>query len=219
MKLAKGIQLGSDGKPRCWWCVGDPLYESYHDSEWGRPQADDRRLFEKIALEGFQAGLSWITILRKRENFRAAFAEFDIERIARFGSRDVNRLLGDAGIVRYRGKIESVINNAHRCLELIDEHGSLASYIWQFEPSGRRPRRIDYDMVMQTTTSEQSIALSKDLRKRGWSYVGPTTMYAFMQSVGLVNDHLSACPTRALADEAREKFVLPIHEPCRRYLP
>jgi DNA-3-methyladenine glycosylase I len=182
---------------RCWWCGDDPLYVRYHDEEWGRPVRDDRRLFEKVCLEGFQAGLSWITILRKRENFRRAFADFDVDRVARFGVRDVNRLLKDEGIVRHRGKIESTINNAQRAIELRDEFGSLADYFWSWQPDGKsRPRRITREALMQMATTPESVALSQDLRKRGWTFVGPTTIYAFMQAMGLVNDHVEECAFR-----------------------
>jgi DNA-3-methyladenine glycosylase I len=191
----------TDGIPRCWWAGTDPLYIRYHDDEWGRPVRDDRRLFEKICLEGFQAGLSWLTILRKRENFRAAFAGFDIERVAAFDGRDVNRLLRDAGIVRHRGKIESTINNARRALALRDEHGSLARYFWQWQPDpASRPRRITRDVLMAMPTTPESTALSRDLRRRGWTFVGPTTVYAFMQAMGLVNDHVEECAVRRLAE-------------------
>ena len=173
---------------RCSWAGDDPLYQQYHDTEWGLPVADDTRLFEKICLEGFQSGLSWITILRKRENFRAAFRGFDIPRVARFGARDVKRLLGDAGIVRHRGKIESAINNANRALETADEHGSLAHYLWQWDDAA---------------------ALAKDLKRRGWTFVGPTTVYAFMQACGIVNDHAPGCRWRAAAEKARRRFARP----------
>lgn len=173
---------------RCSWAGDDPLYQHYHDSEWGLPVADDRRLFEKICLEGFQSGLSWITILRKRENFRRAFHDFDIARVARLGARDVKRLLGDAGIVRHRGKIESTINNAKRALETAKEHGSLARYLWQFDDAK---------------------TLAKDLKRRGWTFVGPTTVYAFMQACGMVNDHAPDCRWRAATEKARRKFVRP----------
>jgi DNA-3-methyladenine glycosylase I len=179
---------------RCWWPGEDPLYIAYHDKEWGRPVKDDTRLFEKICLEGFQSGLSWITILRKRENFRAAFKGFDPAQVARFTQRDVQRLLKDAGIVRHRGKIESTINNAKRALELREEFGSLATYFWQWQPDGRsRPRRLTRDVLTTMATTPESIAMSKDLRKRGWTFVGPTTSYAFMQAMGLVNDHVEGC--------------------------
>jgi DNA-3-methyladenine glycosylase I len=192
---------------RCWWAGTDPLYVRYHDEEWGRPVADDTRLFEKICLEGFQSGLSWITILRKRENFRSAFKGFDPARVARFTSRDVARLLNDAGIVRHRGKIESAIRNAGRALELQKEFGSIANYVWQFEPDpGARPKRLTRDALMKMATSPASLALSKDLKKRGWSFVGPTTVYAFMQAMGLVNDHLHDCPTRAACERDRARL-------------
>ena len=194
--MKTGIVLGDDGIARCWWAGGDALYRAYHDNEWGFPVRDDVRLFEKICLEGFQSGLSWITILRKRENFRRAFAGFDFERVARFGKRDVARLLKDAGIVRHRGKIESTVNNAKRALELRGEFGSLASYFWQWEPKSGRPKNLTHAALMKMGTTPESIALSKDLRKRGWTFVGPTTVYAFMQAMGLVNDHLEGCTTR-----------------------
>jgi DNA-3-methyladenine glycosylase I len=183
---------------RCWWCGDDPLYVRYHDEEWGAPVTDDHRLFEKICLEGFQSGLSWLTILRKRENFRVAFADFDVDAVARFTSRDVRRLLNDSGIVRHRGKIESTINNARRARELRDECGSLASYFWRWQPdAAARPARMTKRALMQLATTPASIALSKDLKKRGWSFVGPTTVYAFMQAMGLVNDHIEGCFRRA----------------------
>jgi DNA-3-methyladenine glycosylase I len=169
----------------------------YHDEEWGVPSQDDRALFEKICLEGFQSGLSWLTILRKRENFRRAFANFEIERVARFTGRDVNRLLKDAGIVRHRGKIESAINNARRCEDLIEEFGSLSNYVWRFAPQRKsRPKKLTWDVLKTMATSPESIALSKELRRRGWTFVGPTTLYAFMQAMGLVNDHLHGCAYR-----------------------
>lgn len=193
---------------RCWWPGEDQLYVRYHDREWGRPVVDDRRLFEKICLEGFQAGLSWITILRKRDNFRKAFKDFDPEVVARFGARDVQRLVKDAGIIRHRGKIESTINNARRALELIEERGSLAAYFWSWEPDQKtRPKRISRDSIVSTTA--QSIALSKDLKARGWTFVGPTTSYAFMQAMGLVNDHVDDCHVRAEIERARGKVTRP----------
>ncbi len=182
---------------RCWWCGTDPLYVRYHDEEWGRPVRDDQRLFEKICLEGFQAGLSWLTILRKRENFRRAFADFDYERVARFTSRDVTRLLSDEGIVRHRGKIESTINNAKRILELRAEYGSLATFVWKWKPApGSRPSRITREVLTGMSVTEESKALSKLFRDRGWTFVGPTTTYAFMQAMGLVNDHVEDCDFR-----------------------
>ena len=195
---------------RCPWCGEDPLYVAYHDSEWGFPVADDRRLFEKICLEGFQSGLAWITILRKRDAFREAFHGFDFERVARMGERDVQKLLGNAGIVRHRGKIESTINNAKRARELATEKGSLAAYFWTHEPhASTRPARITVEALSGMATSPASIALAKDLKKRGWTFVGPTTMYAFMQAMGLVNDHLHACATRMAVDAARSRFAVP----------
>jgi DNA-3-methyladenine glycosylase I len=189
---------------RCWWCGEDPLYVRYHDEEWGTPVTDDHRLFEKICLEGFQAGLSWLTILRKREHFREAFAEFDYDRVARFTARDVTRLLKDPGIVRHRGKIESTINNARRARELRDECGSLAAYFWRWQPDpATRPARITKEALMQLARSPESIALSKDLKKRGWTFVGPTTVYAFMQAMGLVNDHVEDCDRRVAVEKLR----------------
>jgi DNA-3-methyladenine glycosylase I len=189
---------------RCPWCGDDPIYQAYHDSEWGFPVRDDRRLFEKISLEGFQSGLSWLTILRKRENFRRAFDGFDIEKVARFTPKRVERLLLDAGIVRHRGKIESTINNAKRCADLINEAGSLAEYVWRFEPDpASRPKSLTLDQLKTIAITPESTALSKDLKKRGWSFVGPTTMYAFMQAMGLVNDHLDDCFVRPLANRNR----------------
>jgi DNA-3-methyladenine glycosylase I len=200
----QGVIRCNDGVARCWWACGDELYCLYHDREWGFPVTEDRRLFEKICLEGFQAGLSWLTILRKRENFRRAFAGFDFARVARFGSPDVRRLLKDAGIVRHRGKIESTINNARRAREMEEEFGSLANYFWRFEPPPRsRPGRMTRPALMKLSTTPQSVALSKDLKRRGWTFVGPTTVYAFMQAMGLVNDHLEGCDARARAQAAR----------------
>ena len=197
--MADGLHTGGDGRARCSWCGDDPLYVAYHDREWGRPTADDRYLFEKIFLEGFQSGLSWLTILRKRENFRRAFAGFDAEALTGFGPSDVERLLGDAGIVRHRGKIESVLNNARRCLELRAEAGSLHAFVRRFAPAPR-PARLDWATLRTIPKSAESTALSKELRKRGWSFVGPTTVYAFMQAVGLVDDHVAGCWAPAAAD-------------------
>jgi DNA-3-methyladenine glycosylase I len=205
-----GLQTDEHGVKRCFWSASDPLYQRYHDLEWGFPVADDRRLFEKLCLEGFQAGLSWLTILRKRENFRRAFANFNVERVAKFTRRDVTRLLKDEGIVRHRGKIESTINNARRAIDLIDECGSLAAYVWQFEPAAtERPRTLDWNVLKAMAVSDQSKAMSKDLKKRGWSFVGPTTIYAFMQAMGLVNDHLTGCHVRKRAEAARGRFRRP----------
>lgn len=209
-----GLVRGDDGLARCWWGASAPDYAVYHDAEWGRPVVDDRRLFEKICLEGFQAGLSWLTILRKREHFRRGFADFDCEAVARFGARNVSRLLKDAGIVRHRGKIESTINNAKRALALRESHGSLAAYFWSFEPETKtRPRRLTRTVLASMATSPASVALSKDLKKRGWTFVGPTTMYAFMQAMGLVNDHLHGCHCRPDADEARNRLTIPGRKP------
>jgi DNA-3-methyladenine glycosylase I len=195
---------------RCSWPGTDDLYLRYHDEEWGRPVADDRRLFEKICLEGFQSGLSWLTILRKRDNFRCAFKDFDPQAVARFTGRDVQRLLRDAGIVRHRGKIESTINNAKRALELIDEHGSLAAYFWSWEPvPSSRPRKLTRAQLMKMSATPQSVALSKDLKRRGWTFVGPTTCYAFMQAMGLVNDHNEGCDVRPQVEAARRRFTRP----------
>jgi DNA-3-methyladenine glycosylase I len=205
-----GIVIGADGKRRCAWSRSDAAYDAYHDDEWGRPVVDDTRLFEKICLEGFQSGLSWLTILRKRENFRAAFAGFDPVKVARFGARDVQRLLSDAGIIRHRGKIESTIGNAKRAVELIDEHGSIASYVWQWEPQRKdRPAHITWESLRTITTSPASVAMSKDLKKRGWTFVGPTTIYAFMQAMGLVNDHLEGCYARKECERERKQLKRP----------
>jgi DNA-3-methyladenine glycosylase I len=180
----------------------------YHDEEWGQPVIDDSRLFEKICLEGFQAGLSWLTILRKREAFRRAFAGFDIARVAGFAAPDVERLLGDAGIVRHRGKIESTINNAKRAQELVAEHGSLAAYIWGWEPpAASRPHRLTQAALMRLGVTREAAAFSKDLKRRGWSFIGPTTAYAFMQAMGLVNDHLDGCAVRAAVERARSRVA------------
>lgn len=205
-----GLLTGPDGRMRCWWHGDHDDYRTYHDTEWGRPVADDRRLFEKICLEGFQSGLSWLTILRKRENFRAAFAGFDIEKVAHFDEGDVQRLLNDAGIVRHRRKIESTINNARRAHELVDECGSLAAFVWRFEPGiESRPKRVDKPALMQMAKTAESTALSKELKKRGWSFVGPTTAYAFMQSMGMVNDHLEGCCCRDVVEQERAGFARP----------
>ena len=210
MRSTAGLVRHADGVTRCWWPGEDPLYIRYHDKEWGSPVTSDRRLFEKICLEGFQAGLSWLTILRKRPNFRAAFADFDIDRVAKFGSRDVARLLTDAGIVRHRGKIESAINNATRAAALRDEFGSLAAYFWRWEPEPRsRPRRMTRDALMQLARTPESVALSKDLKRRGWTFVGPTTVYAFMQAMGLVNDHLDGCASRITVEDKRTTLRRP----------
>jgi DNA-3-methyladenine glycosylase I len=209
-RLAAGLRLGEDGVVRCAWATSDPLYLRYHDREWGFPVADDRRLFEKICLEGFQSGLSWLTILRKREAFRAAFHGFEPERVARFGARDVARLLKDAGIVRHRGKIESTVNNARCARRLVAEAGSLAAFVWAFEPGERaRPLRITWSRLRGLTTTPASVALSRALRAHGFRFVGPTTIYAFMQAMGLVNDHLEGCAIRAQVEAARRRFTRP----------
>jgi DNA-3-methyladenine glycosylase I len=204
------LTRSGDGLRRCFWCGTDPLYVAYHDEEWGRPVGDDRQLFEKVVLEGFQAGLSWLTILRKRENFRRAFDGFDIEKIAKYDQRRVTKLLGDAGIVRHRGKIESAINNARRASDLIDEAGSIAAFLWRYEPAkASRPKKLTWEALMTMSTTRESTALSKDLKRRGWSFVGPTTMYAAMQAMGVVNDHLHGCAHRAMAERDRIAFQRP----------
>lgn len=195
-----------DNKKRCWWCGTDEQYVEYHDTEWGWPVVDDTRLFEKICLEGFQAGLSWLTILRKREAFREGFRGFEIERVAKLGKRDVNRLLKDKGIVRHRGKIESTINNAKKAIELIDEFGSLAEFFWSYRPAKRRKVISSHGDIVALT--DESTQLSKDLKKRGWSFVGPTTCYAFMQSMGMVNDHVKGCYMRSAVDNAIKEIEL-----------
>jgi DNA-3-methyladenine glycosylase I len=200
-----GISIGPDGVARCWWGDSDDM-RHYHDTEWGRPVADDRRLFEKLSLEGFMSGLSWLTILRKRENFRAAFRGFDTSAIARFTTRDVARLMGDEGIVRNRAKIEATINNARRLGDLVAEFGSFAAYAWSFEPKRRRGL-LERDELL--ATSPEAIAMSKDLRKRGWGFVGPTTVYSFMQAMGIVNDHLRGCAAGAEVVRLRRSFVRP----------
>jgi DNA-3-methyladenine glycosylase I len=206
----EGITVGDDGVARCWWGAGDPLYRPYHDTEWGRPVADDRRLFEKLCLEGFQAGLSWLTILRKRDHFREVFAGFDPAAVAEFGAEQVDRLLADPGIVRNRAKIEATVNNARRYAELTSEFGSLAAYVWRYEPGPEaRPPVLDYSTLLQLGQSPESKAMSKDLRRRGWSFVGPTTVYAFMQAMGLVNDHLEGCDHRQPAEAERHRFRRP----------
>ena len=196
--------VGPDGKPRCSWCNAAPEFLPYHDSEWGFPVDDDRRLFEKLSLESFQSGLSWRTILAKRDNFRAAFCNFDFDSVARFTQRDVDRLLKDEGIVRHRGKIEAVINNAARARELVKEVGSLAVFIWQYEPDPKQLAK-----PQSVSTSAASTALSRELKKRGWKFVGPTTAYAFMQAMGLINDHTEGCIIRAEVEQARTNFKRP----------
>jgi DNA-3-methyladenine glycosylase I len=195
------VVRGEDGVARCAWGDSAPDYRPYHDEEWGRPVTDDVRLFEKLCLEGFQSGLSWLTILRKREAFRAAFADFDFHRVATFGEGDVERLLGDAGIIRHRGKIEATINNAGRAVEMVEAEGSIAAFVWAYEPGTTRAG-------LETETAE-SRALAKELKRRGWRFVGPTTVYAFMQAMGLVNDHLEGCDAREPALRARAALQLP----------
>ena len=199
----EGLARGDDGIVRCSWGDSAPEYRSYHDTEWGFPVDDDRRLFEKLSLEGFQSGLSWLTILRKREAFRRAFANFEIEQLARFGDRDVKRLLADASIVRHRGKIEATLNNAKRAVDLVDEEGSLAAYVWRFEPDpSARPKRLTWSALLE-------LAQTPDLKRRGWRFVGPTTVYAFMQAMGLVNDHVEGCAIRKPVDRVRAAFTPP----------
>jgi len=195
---------GPDGQLRCRWCGAAPEFLAYHDNEWGFPVSDDHRLFEKLSLEGFQSGLSWRTILAKRENFRAAFHDFDFDRIARFTQRDIDRLLKNEGIVRHRGKIEAVINNARQARELVKREGSLATFIWRYEPD---PKQLAAPQT--ASTSAESVALSKELKKRGWKFVGPTTVYAFMQAMGLINDHVEECVISAKVERARKKFRRP----------
>jgi DNA-3-methyladenine glycosylase I len=203
---ADGIVIGEDGLARCRWADSAPEYRAYHDTEWGFPVTEDRRLFEKLSLEGFQAGLSWLTILRKREAFRLAFDGFDYARVARFGEKDVERLLADAAIVRHRGKIEAVINNAARAVELVESEGSIARFVWGFEPD-THPAQVRWGEVASTTS--ESAALARELKRRGWRFVGPTTVYAFMQAMGLVNDHVTGCHVRDAAEAARESLVRP----------
>jgi DNA-3-methyladenine glycosylase I len=203
-----GIVVGEDGVARCWWGASAPEYRAYHDTEWGFPVSDDVRLFEKLSLECFQAGLSWLTILRKREAFRRAFVGFDFERVAEFDEQDVARLLGDSEIVRHRGKIEAVINNARRAVELAAAEGSLARYVWRYEPSAR-DAPPDRAALAEVTLTPESTALATDLKRRGWRFVGPTTVHAFMQAMGLVNDHLEGCAARAAVERARGLFNRP----------
>ena len=205
-KQLTGTVRGEDGVHRCWWGDSPPEYRAYHDREWGFPVADDVRLFEKLSLEGFQSGLSWLTILRKRDAFRRAFAGFEFSAVARFDQRDVDRLLADASIVRHRGKIEAVINNARRALELVEAEGSLAAFIWRFEPA---PRAAGTDRSAVVAHTDESRALARELKRRGWRFVGPTTVYAFMQAMGLVNDHLHGCGAWAEVERARAEFARP----------
>ena len=206
--MSEQLRVDDHGRARCWWPGDNAEYVAYHDDEWGRPIVDDRRLLEKLCLEGFQSGLSWLTILRKRENFRRAFAGFDPSAVARFDDADVQRLLGDAGIVRHRGKIEATINNAQRCVELVGEFGSLAAYIWTFEPPEPDDDGTTGERALPSQT-EASVRLSKDLKRRGWRFVGPTTVYAFMQAMGMVNDHLEGCVCREAIELERKAFKRP----------
>jgi DNA-3-methyladenine glycosylase I len=207
-------RAGPDGLRRCSWCLSAPDYVAYHDDEWGRPVVDDTRLLEKLCLEGFQAGLSWLTILRKREAFRRAFAGFDRERLARFTPRDVTRLLGDAGIVRHRGKIEAAIANARAACRVAEREGSLAALVWRFEPRpASRPRRLTGAALARLTETAESAALSKELKRRGFRFVGPTTVYAFMQAMGLVNDHLAGCHLVGAVERERAGLRRPVTGP------
>jgi DNA-3-methyladenine glycosylase I len=199
------VLIAADGRPKCRWPLGDDLYERYHDEEWGRGWEEDVTLYEKICLEGFQAGLSWITVLRKREAFREHFAGFALERVAGFGEGDVGQMLGDARIIRHRGKIESAINNAARALDVIDEFGSLADYTWGFAPEN--PGSVPRSFADLESKTEASTALSKDLKRRGWSFVGPTTIHAFMQAAGMVNDHLAGCFAREECERRRVELL------------
>lgn len=203
-----GLILGSDGQRRCWWPGSHGDYIHYHDQEWGFPIGDDQRLFEKICLEGFQSGLSWLTILRKRDNFRRAFDQFDFVQVARYGHPEVERLMQDGGIVRHRPKVESTINNARRAGELVEEWGSLAAFFWRYvPPEQERPQRLDRAAIATLSKTPTSIALAQALKDRGWSFVGPTTAYAFMQSVGIVNDHVEGCDRRPVVEQARQHFL------------
>ncbi|MDX8397726.1 MAG: DNA-3-methyladenine glycosylase I [Mariprofundaceae bacterium] len=206
----KYLHKAEDGVCRCWWATDQPDYLDYHDDEWGEPVANDFQLFEKICLEGFQSGLSWLTILRKRENFRLAFAGFDFTKVAQFDDHKVVLLLGNTGIVRHRGKVEATINNAQRALEIVDEFGSLAAYIWHWEPKYSEPHigQATYDYPIPSITKTSQL-LSKDLKKRGWKFVGPTTAYAFMQAMGLVNDHIKGCASRDIIEAKRRDFTPP----------
>ncbi|MEM8748987.1 MAG: DNA-3-methyladenine glycosylase I [Pseudomonadota bacterium] len=209
-KRKDGLVEGEDGLLRCPWDGGLPDYQIYHDTEWGLPQDDDVTLFEKICLEGFQSGLSWLTILRKRENFRAGFAGFDFHKVAQFGDDDVERLVNDAGIIRHRGKITSTINNAKRAIEMVEKEGSLGAWFWSFEPGPKdRPKKMDHATLMSLGKTDISTAMSKELKKRGWSFVGPTTCYAFMQAMGMVNDHIEGCHCRDKIEAARAAFTRP----------
>lgn len=205
-----GLFKDEDGISRCWWCAATPLYQNYHDHEWGFPVTDDQRLFEKISLEGFQAGLSWLTILNKRENFRRAFRQFDFCQVAQFGTKEVDELLQNKGIVRHRGKIEAVIGNAQKAIDMVAEFGSLAAFFWRYEPLAERSEQsMTYERLTQIAQTPDSQSLSRELKKRGWRFVGPTTMYAFMQAMGLVNDHLPQCASYELVENARRNLCRP----------
>lgn len=210
MSVENGLRVSDDGRSRCWWPGDDPLYVGYHDTEWGRPVDDDRRLFEKLCLEGFQSGLSWLTILRKRPRFREAFAGFDPAAISRFGEDDFERLMADSGIVRNRAKILATINNARRYAELVAETGSLAAFLWRYEPDPvTRPPVLDHPTLLKMGVSPESKAMSRDLRRRGWAFVGPTTAYAAMEAIGIVNDHLDGCWVRPIIEKQRRAFRRP----------
>ncbi|MGD9499754.1 DNA-3-methyladenine glycosylase I [Halothiobacillus sp.] len=204
MDLPPTLTTDHDGRPRCAWCAAAPEFPEYHDNEWGFPVDDDVRLFEKVCLEGFQAGLSWRTILVKRPAFRDAFLDFDFHRIAQFTEQDVAKLMCNRGIVRHRGKIEAVINNARRAIEMVQNHGSLSAFFWRYEPD---PRQLPEPQT--ATTCPEAIALSKELKKLGWKFVGPTTLFAFMQAMGMVNDHVHGCITRNAVEKARSEFKRP----------
>ena len=206
----KHLHTAEDGITRCSWAKDQLDYRNYHDVEWGRPVSNDFQLFEKICLEGFQSGLSWLTILRKRENFRQAFANFDFNKIADYNEDNVSQLLENSGIIRHRGKIEATINNAHRALELVEEFGSLAAYIWQWEPASPEPHigKGEYSHPIPSITRTSEL-LSKDLKNRGWKFFGPTTAYAFMQAMGLVNDHMEGCAFRKIVESIRSEFEAP----------
>lgn len=207
---AAGLKRFADGHMRCWWCTSAPDGMSYHDGEWGLPVADDFRLFEKICLEGFRSGLSWLTILRRRENFRRAFRGFDYRAVAAFTGEDLRRLLGNTGIVRHRAKIDSAVNNARRACELADEEGSLARYFWRFEPdAGQRPAAINRSVLMNMNSTPESEAMARDLKRRGWSFIGPISAYSFMQSMGIVNDHVDGCEVRDEVERQRTAFERP----------
>jgi DNA-3-methyladenine glycosylase I len=208
--LPDGLILGGDGRPRCFWGGKTPGFVEYHDTEWGFPVQDEHKLFEKVCLEGFQSGLSWRTILDKRPAFREVFLDFDFERVARFGEADVTRLLGDARIVRHRGKIEATINNAQRACEAVEQHGSLGALLWRYEPPPEhRPAQLTRAELNKLSKTEDSARLAKDLKKLGWRFFGPTTAYAFMQAMGLVNDHVEGCTVRDECEAARTRFLRP----------